>query len=462
MVIENGARISGVNFTIGKRLGRGGQGDVYLAYPDSSPILAAKFSRTNPEKLRNEAEIQAQLQSPHVVRSLLYLPQTPYGPCLLLEYAPYGSIQNYMQRDYSDFAALAILRGLTQGLIAAHRIGIAHGDVKPENGLLFDHPHAQGYWETRLGDLGSARYVGKGNQLVQTPYAFFGSPHYAAPELFDGRVGFASDQYSTGIVAQELLAGERPYSGTQEELERQHRFMPLPALSTGRRRLSDLAYAVEPVIQKMTEKEPSERWGSMEEVDSMFSELQITAQEWAALGRRYYFPTEPAPVAHLTSNINSPVSPNATTYPIRSRSVDIYESITKTMEQQSPLKELPHGPQRERLYPGPYTTIVQSGEELFLTLTEQDLPQVKIVKGRDAYIVYTREHENSLFPGETVMIGRPMHERNRGNHRGRRIEIGGNARISSEHVLLTNNGLNLLLQDYSTNGTFSQFNFLDN
>ena len=112
------------------------------------------------------------------------------------------------ERNLADYAgakrsgglALRIVRDLAAGLAHAHAQGILHRDVKPENVLIFADRHAA------LGDFGVSRFA-PGASVTVTDAGTFG---YVAPEQAYGRPRLASDVFSLGLIAYELLAGVLP------------------------------------------------------------------------------------------------------------------------------------------------------------------------------------------------------------------------------------------------------------
>src|SRR5690606_26737299 len=102
--------------------------------------------------------------------------------------------------------ALAITRGLLEGLAAAHQRGVVHRDLKPANILLGEGDH------TCITDFGVARILGS-TGMTQTGVVV-GTPEYLSPEQARGqRVDARSDLYAVGLILYEMLAGELPFSG---------------------------------------------------------------------------------------------------------------------------------------------------------------------------------------------------------------------------------------------------------
>src|SRR5947209_6488770 len=118
----------------------------------------------------------------------------------------------------------------------AHNRGIIHRDVKPENILLNrdDQPLLSDFGIATIIQIPSHQSLEARAETITTyiaPEPLRSQPHletvagtlpYMAPEQFDGKASPASDQYSLGILAYELLSCTRPFNGTPNELLVQH------------------------------------------------------------------------------------------------------------------------------------------------------------------------------------------------------------------------------------------------
>ena len=122
--------------------------------------------------------------------------------------------------------------------------GLQHLDIKPENLLLIGE-------HVKVADFGLIKDLHKASQSLMSGM----TPAYAAPELFDGRPGKNSDQYSLAIVYQEMLTGCRPFSGTTPaQLAAQH--------MNGKPDLLSLPRNDQSIIAKALSKDPSCRFQS--------------------------------------------------------------------------------------------------------------------------------------------------------------------------------------------------------
>ncbi len=203
---------------------------------------AARFIR--------EARHTARLAHPNImsVFDQGYVDETLY---LVMEYLPGMTLRDLLN-DFGTLTpeqSLDITKAVLQGLAVAHREGILHRDVKPENVILVDDGRI------KIGDFGLARPV---NNATDTGKSLLGTVAYIAPELLtrtsaDSR----SDLYSVGIMLYEMLTGTQPFVGeTPMQVAVQHAQQSMPFASASNPTVSR---AVDDVIQWATQKNPSDR-----------------------------------------------------------------------------------------------------------------------------------------------------------------------------------------------------------
>lgn len=111
-----------------------------------------------------------------------------------------------------------------------------------------------------ISDFGIALVVPPTSQLQRTQ-GIIGTWAYMAPEQFRGKPCFASDQYALGIVVYEWVCGQRPFQGTPFEVQSQHVHASPPSLQ---QRVSGLPLALEQVVMKALEKDPKDRFESIQ------------------------------------------------------------------------------------------------------------------------------------------------------------------------------------------------------
>ena len=116
-----------------------------------------------------------------------------------------------------------VITDILKGMAHLHAQGYVHCDIKPAN-ILVTHGGANSNRCFKLADLGSAATL----KEAQSGRYGIGSPAYCAPERLYNQFGFASDIYSVGIVAFELLTGHLPFMGEVDEVYRAHLTRPMP------------------------------------------------------------------------------------------------------------------------------------------------------------------------------------------------------------------------------------------
>ena len=123
--------------------------------------------------------------------------------------------------------ALALAEPVLSALAHAHRAGLIHRDVKPENVLLADDGRV------KVADFGLARAVNAETQHTATGGVLIGTVSYLAPELVvDGTADARADVYAAGVVLYELLTGRKPHEGAspiQVAYKHVHEDVPAPS-----------------------------------------------------------------------------------------------------------------------------------------------------------------------------------------------------------------------------------------
>ena len=155
-----------------------------------------------------EARAAARLADPHVV-NVFDQGQDGDMAYLVMEYLPGVTLRDLLreQRRLTVPQAVTIMDAILSGLAAAHRAGIVHRDVKPENVLLAEDGRV------KIGDFGLARAT---TANTATGAQLLGTIAYLAPELVTrGTADARSDINALGIMLYEMLTGEQPYKGEQ-------------------------------------------------------------------------------------------------------------------------------------------------------------------------------------------------------------------------------------------------------
>lgn len=291
-------------------IGQGGMGAVYLAEdPYLKRRVAIKVVRVTGNarhqailRFRAEAEISAQLNHPNLVTIFDVGVEEELGPFLAMEYVEGKSLSKHIREQSLDpETSVRVLIQAMRALRAAHRCGIVHRDVKPDNILI----SAEG--RAKLMDFGIARTFGDMSTMPEPPDSplldqaapagypqtlrptstddFLGSPAYAPPEVLKGGEGTpASDRYSFATTAFELLTGELPHPGAGLSEIVLHILQEPITLRSG------LAPRLGAVFQRALAADPDDRFTTLPEfmeelIDALPGPASIRARLFAALGQ---------------------------------------------------------------------------------------------------------------------------------------------------------------------------------
>ncbi len=247
-------------YDLRERLGTGGFGAVYRAeQPQVGREVAVKIIlpqyANHPDFIRRfevEARVIARLEHPHIIPLYDYWRDAD-GAYLVMRYLRGGSLRTLTKDKPLDLeAASRILDQIAGALAAAHRHGVIHRDVKPDNILLDEEGNPY------ITDFGIAKDLENDTGMTQADMVV-GSPAYLSPEQVKGEeVTPSSDVYSLGVVLYEVLTGEHPFSNERvTALLMKHLNDPLPPLNQHR---SDIPDSIEQVIQRATAKNPTDRY----------------------------------------------------------------------------------------------------------------------------------------------------------------------------------------------------------
>lgn len=280
-------------------LGRGGMATVYRATDEvlqrdvAVKVLHAHLADDPAflDRFRREARAAAALSHPNVV-AVFDWGESAEGVYLVMELVEGFSLRQVLRQRgrLSPGEALALLGPVAQGVATAHRAGIVHRDVKPENVLI----SADG--AVKVTDFGLARAAATASQTFG-PGALAGSPHYVAPEAVQGgRLDARSDVYALGIILYECLVGAPPLEGetpTATALQHARRQVPPPSQA-----VPELTSDVDEVVRRATAADPDGR--------------HADAADFAA-ALRAAVPAGPAPVDLHDDGTDTVVLPTAAT-----------------------------------------------------------------------------------------------------------------------------------------------------
>ena len=249
-------------YELRERVGAGGFGVVYRAYQigigrDVAIKVILPEHANRPDFVRQfevEAQLIARLEHPHIVPLYDYW-RDPEGAYLVMRWLP-SSLRASLERGaWSLDATARLLEQIAGALTVAHREGVIHRDIKPDN-LLLDEGDENAY----LADFGIAQDINIATSAAEG--LIIGSPAYLTPEQIKGEpLTPRTDIYSLGLVVYEMLVNEKPYpdATTPVELIQHHLNTPLPLIRTRR---PNLPAAIDEVLQTATAKNPEHRYAN--------------------------------------------------------------------------------------------------------------------------------------------------------------------------------------------------------
>ncbi len=214
---ETGVVLGG-RYEVRGLIGRGGMARIYLAQDRTTtqPVaikmldtlhLRAPGAR---ERFDREAKAANALAHPNIVKVLDTGERTDGVPFLVMEYLFGETLGDWLRRDITMpvHIALPVLSQTTSALSAAHRAGIVHRDVKPDNLFLVGEPGEP--YATKVLDFGLSRL--EAAKAVTQAGVAIGTPEYMPPEQVVGdKVDPRSDVYALGVMMYRMLVGELPF-----------------------------------------------------------------------------------------------------------------------------------------------------------------------------------------------------------------------------------------------------------
>lgn len=245
----------------------------------------------NIERFEREIRVAAQLQHPHIV-PLLAAGSAGDLPYYVMPYIEGESLRARLARE-GELPLHDVVRLLAEVLDAleyAHRHGVVHRDIKPDN-ILLTGRHAV------VTDFGVAKAVSDATderRLTSTGIAL-GTPAYMAPEQIGGEpnVDQRADIYALGVLAFEMVTGLLPFRGaTTQGILAAHMTQPPPSLTTLRQSIPP---ALDTVVLRCLEKRPADRWQAAGEIIPLLDAIGPTVPTLAPLGS----PAAPARMARV-------------------------------------------------------------------------------------------------------------------------------------------------------------------
>ncbi|WP_406817864.1 protein kinase domain-containing protein [Mycobacterium sp. M23085] len=265
-------------YLVQSRIASGGTSTVYrgldtrLDRPVAVKVMDSRYAGDEQflTRFQREAQTVARLKDPGLV-AVYDQGLDARHPFLVMELIEGGTLRELLSErgPMPPYAVAAVLRPVLGGLAAAHRSGLVHRDVKPENVLISDDG------EVKIADFGLVRAVAAAG--ITSASVILGTAAYLSPEqVRDGDASPRSDVYSAGIMTYELLTGRTPFTGDSAlslAYQRLDTDVPPPGAV-----IDGVPAQFDEFVERATARDPAERYADAIE---MRADLDAIAEELA-------------------------------------------------------------------------------------------------------------------------------------------------------------------------------------
>lgn len=262
-VLTKGTKV--YHYTIAKRIGVGGMGEVYLANDTrlnrqvALKFLAPRFS-SDPdyiERFKREARSAAQINHPNVI-TIYETDEYQSRSYIAMEFVSGKPLEKYINGNGMTLdRKLNISKQICEGLRAAHECNLIHQDLKPGNIMITASERVV------ILDFGLARMIR--TDTVDDSGRIEGTLLYMSPEQVSGaKLSYSTDIFSLGVVLYEFFTGERPFRG-REANKVIYSILhedPVPPIEIN----SDIPQYLNSLLLKLLAKEPENRFIRMDDV----------------------------------------------------------------------------------------------------------------------------------------------------------------------------------------------------
>jgi eukaryotic-like serine/threonine-protein kinase len=243
------------------RIGSGGMADVWLAADAhlqrrvAIKVLQQRFAQDREfvERFRREAEAAAGLQHPNIV-AVFDRGEAEGTYYIAMQLLEGRSLKSLIDAGLNPPQAVALVRQILEAAGFAHRHGVVHRDLKPQNVIV----DADG--KATVTDFGIAR---AGASEITQAGSVMGTPHYLSPEQAQGlEVSAVSDLYSIGVILYEALTGRVPFEADSAVAIAMKQVSHTPQRPSSLN--PNISPALDAVVMRALEKDPGQRFQSAE------------------------------------------------------------------------------------------------------------------------------------------------------------------------------------------------------
>ncbi len=270
-------------YTIERRIGRGGMGEVFLARQAPLDRLVALKILKPPDSIEDdpkfdarflrEAAAAARLQHPNTI-TVYDFGQTDEGHLyIVMEFLEGTDVRTSLAHEgvFSAQRAIHVAKQVCKSLREAHAKGIIHRDLKPANVLLIERDEDVDF--VKVLDFGLVKFRGEASEITLAG-KFLGSPRYTSPESLDRNavVDHRADIYAVGILLYTMLSGSPPFDGDPMQVLNAHLHeapKPMYRMNPAAQTTPEL----EALVMQCLEKDPAARFQTMADLLTALREV---------------------------------------------------------------------------------------------------------------------------------------------------------------------------------------------
>jgi serine/threonine-protein kinase len=278
--------------------------DVRLDRPVALKVMDSRYAHDQQflTRFQREARAVARLKDPGLV-SVYDQGLDGMHPFLVMELVEGGTLRELLHErgPMPPHAVAAVLAPVLSGLAVAHRAGLVHRDVKPENVLISDDG------EVKIADFGLVRAMAEAK--ITATSVILGTAAYLSPEqVSTGDAGPRSDVYAVGVLAYELLTGNTPFQGDNAlsvAYQRMDHDVPPPSAA-----IAGVPAQFDDLVACATARDPADRYADAQE---MGAELEAIVEELGLPPFRVPAPRHSAQHAASAAALRDEPQPERTT-----------------------------------------------------------------------------------------------------------------------------------------------------